>query len=334
MNEELVASVEQFIVPYWFEEHFFQFNWESFPPAGIRLYARTPSIESDEFKRYKSVHDLDDLPGWLPVTASQVEQVYNFPDDSHTLYGFGLMHYAKSVIDNNETLTLVQGNGVPALLEDHAGWKFSAGTQQIEQETLSMAVLYMRGVYFGVLDPIVIITNQGIFDGNITVNQLLPQGTMLRGGAMYGMATYAEEIPPSVMNNTYTVDNRNIVLSFTIVSGIRTVTTQTEHNFVINDLIFDQTVIAGAYTNTYSRVVNVINDFTYQATTTASNASYLSSSSDTTEVYVALTTNTFQPGTTLMTLPPLPFESTNVEHVWLRPQRMNMIANPSFEDSA
>lgn len=335
MTEELIASVERFLVPYWFEEHFFQFNWPSLPVVGLQMYSRSPSLDDDSLRSVRSMGELEVLPGWLPISAGATEQVYNFPDTAQTirtLRGAALLRLAKTVDENSQTIGLVQKDGVPAIMEDYAGWVFSTGRAAIEQETVSLAVLYLVGEYFGVVDPIIIFTTQGLLNGNLQTNQFAPEPTVLRGGSLYGMATYADDILPSLIRNTYSVGYRNIVARQDIRNGIRTITTQSKHNFVLQDLVYDE-VRGATPSQGYSRVINIIDLYTYQVATTATDSSYVASANDATELYVALTTNTFTSGTTLLRLPPLPFESTNVAHVWMKPQRMNMVANPSFEDS-
>jgi len=329
--EEQVAAVEEFQVTYWFEENFFNFDWPSLPPAGLRMYARSPLIDTERLRQVRSIHELDALPGWVPVTAGQSQQVFNdLPDTAaktqKPFHGGSLMRYAKSVIDNRQVISLVERHGFPATIEEYAGWLFTTGRSGIvEQETLSMAVMYMEGVYFGVLDPIVIITNQGIRASS---------GAMLRGGALFGMASYTDDIPPSVLNNIYTVTNRNVILSYQINNGYSTVRTQTQHNLIANDLILEEVYSGGIYQDNYARVSNVIDLYTYQAVSRGIDfTNYIANVGDPDEMYVSRAINTFTPGTTLLKLPSLPYESTNIEHVWLRPQRMNMVANPSFEDS-
>lgn len=325
MSETLTSIEALTVVTDWMTLHGFpSINWAAHPEAGVRLYARTPVLDREDLRHIESISDLDALPGWLPISG-------NLTSKSHR-NEMGPLYYQQDVNPEHTTYTLTlrqapeSGSGPwpLALIEEGHGWEVTTGVHGIEQETVAAAAWYLKGVHAGVEDPVVLITDQGL------------SGDMLiRGGAMYGMTQYDPSIPPSVLNWTWP-DTPLIPVTRQIVNGwVGTIHTSTPHHFSEGDLILVTTWGFGPAINQPIRVSNVIDAYTVQVDLPdpAVDPPYDYNIEDIpfAQVYVRTINPSIKGGTILLDTPAKAYEPTNAAHVWLRPQRMNLLINPSFE---
>lgn len=343
MSSKLGILEGQFIVPYWAQDNLLLGNlqpWTSYPKAAVRLYSRAPLFRDDDLKSIQSIEDMDTRPGWLPLSGNLTPKSYR--------QEMGNLYYKINTGVDNETqyVTLVKGvdtNDI-ALLEEGSGWEITTGVQGIEQETAVAAVMYLEGSYGGatyngptygtglygttsygdatdhVNNPVLFISDQG-----------LNSSALVLGGSMYGMTQYDPLIIPTVFTNKRRFVSRVPVRTYSQQDLTYTFTTTLPHNYKVGDLVI-MTSWSGSTTSTiHLRVSTVPDPFMFQAPATSpSDFSLIVENQPGTIMNVEKVINDYRPGSMLLDTPSPAYEPNNVAHVWMRPQRMNLLANPQF----
>lgn len=325
MSEALTSIEALTVVTDWMTlKGFPLITWATHPEAGVRLYARTPVLDREDLRHIESINDLDALPGWLPISG-------NLTSKSHR-NEMGPLYYQQDVNPDHTTYTLTlrqapeSGSGTwpLALIEEGHGWEVTTGVHGIEQETVAAAAWYIKGVHAGVENPVVFITDQGLSGDMI-----------IRGGAIYGMTQYDPSVPPSVLNWSWP-DTPLIPVTRQHSSGwVGNFHTSTPHSFVEGDLIlyylWGVTELAIHQT---LQVSNKVDEYRFQAKTPVlvdPPVDFVFEDFPFSQAYVRLINPIIQTGTVLLDTPAKAYEPTNAVHTWLRPQRMNLLVNPSFE---
>jgi hypothetical protein len=300
----------------WFRTNYYTVNWATPKQVKINVFSRTPEFnESSQqvFSTLTSADDLSNYPEWVLSNSTLVDEV------SGTLENFYLKKI--SIDDSFDALQLVfdnSGSYVSASLETGAGWTFNPTSPATSvQESVEAVAFYLKGTYGSVTDPLLFATTQGI-----------GSGTVVHDGAMFGQSNTSA---PSGKENVVTIPvitttNRTIA-SVARTSNVSTLTTSAAHGFSIGDV-----VVVSVPSNT-----SFDGYFVVSAVPTNTSFSYYNAGTDvsttTTSGTVAFKLKGMLSSYTLL-LPALPkWEGSHANHMWLEPQRTNLIVNPSFENS-
>jgi hypothetical protein len=328
MTEELTVLEGQLVVPYWMQDRIYDptaIAWSDHPELGVVMYTRTPGFSGDEdfMTQVVTLKDLDRRPGWVRISGNLTGKVYSGNTEMGPLYA--------EMNTSGDSLTKVlsvvlkpfitSSTWIPALIEDGRGWQVSTGVQGIEQEQVAAVAVYLKGRFDGKTNPIVLVTDQGL-------------GTdLLKGGSLYGMAQYAPSVTPSILTNVVTVTNRRVVNSVIRQGFYATLVTDSKHHYSTGDLVRIVDWTAGSDINRVIRVTSVIDEHTFQVE--------LPTSASSTKVFggpdlcwVEQIIVDIHSGTMFLNTPVPAYEPANTAHVWLQPQRMNLLVNPRMEGPA
>lgn len=302
----------------WFKANYHGIDWTTPRQVEVAFFSRSPALNSLSAAKFSSVKALADLAQYPEYVPIESDTTATKGTSSETLY----VKYL-SIDATNEGLQLVydnSGSWVSANVEDDAGWLFSPQSPATSlQELVSAAAIYLVGTYSGVVNPVLFVTDQGI--GRYTV---------VHNSALFGQAnTVAPSGKECILNLDISLAGAaaNTLATVSRTDNVATVTTTTTHGFVIGDV-----VTIDAVDNTFDATAVVT------AVPSATSFSYANSGSN-----VASTADagsaTIRPSAFtaayLLLMPALPaWESSHAHHLWLEPQRTNLVANPSFEDSS
>lgn len=316
-------AVSNLLVTDWFKTNYPSLwpNTSITHKVSVKLYNRTPVFTDNSASAFASVTTLSELtsdyPEWVPANASCV---------SHTSESIAADLYLKKVSGTDkEYLQLGAGGTWGAVNVDTDGGFYLTATSPVTevQEIISAAVFYIVGSVTGVdgvsvTDPILFATKQGIGEYVIA-----------HDGSVYGQTSYAF----SSASDTFTIslDTAGFGSSLNIThrsrtDDVATITLDADHTLVVGDVI----TVAGTGASTFNTtaIVTAITSNTVSYSSTGSNVSTTVSSGT-----VTLQSSKFSSGYTLLKLSPPKWEPAHAYHLWLEPQRVNLIANPSFEDS-
>lgn len=300
----------------WFKVNYHVINWTTPRQVDIVAIARGPIIDSGSQSRFQAVTSLASLasyPEFVPVKATV----------DPTVDGVGFTFYLRDgTPTTGESLQLVYNPGTytPANIEDDAGWSFNpTGPATVVQETMAGAVYYLVGTYSGVVNPVLFYMTQGVGDF-----------TIIHDDSLYGQTnTSAPAGDENILSLDTTIEGTAAKTISTVArtSNVATIVTTTAHGLDIGSVVVVTTSAHAAWNGTVIvTTVPTSTSFTY-ANTGANQAAVADAGT------VAYKAVAFSAAYTLL-IPGLPpWEGAHAHHLWLEPQRVNLIANPSFEHS-
>lgn len=299
--------------------------------VGLKLFSRSPAWEGvrEDAPGFKSVHDLDFAAGWVPVTVGLQPTVAGLPGDLHmnihlddTSVQFTLSGFFRH--EGGERVATVQGR---------SGWVVTQRGSK-KQDIVTMAVVYVKGVYQGVRDPILYVSQEG-----------LPINNVIRVGSVYGMDTTESSMedffkapglpylfpltstPTAMVRVDLTPSTNNrVVSSTTLVGNVLSVTTTTPHGYGIGDYVIIKPLVGEPY-----GLLKVIGASSPNSFQVAWDGPYELELTPTDNRVYRRNPSFRATGITTWTAVP-PWQSPTAVHTWFAPQRMNLLANPSFEN--
>lgn len=311
-----MTTLKDVMLTDWWRLHYHTISWTSPLRVGVKFYTRNPVFSeetAERFATFTGLGSIDEYPEYVPSTAL-VDGI---------VAGESAFLYVKKISTNSTTVALqiVDGVGDPVDLEDLAGFSLAA-TPPAEglQEIISSAVFYLVGTYSGVVNPIIFATTQGV-----------GKATVVHDGALFGQTrTQAVEGYENILNMDVSVDSATAIniTNRARSSGVATITTSTNHGYAVGNVVTVASTGASTFNGTF--LVTAVPSSTSFSYVTGSTDVASTSSSGT----VKLRPDGWRP-TYLLLQPSLPYwESAHAQHLWLEPQRTNLLANPSFEDAA
>lgn len=314
-------AVSETITTDWFRVNYFSL-WPDNTvknKIGVKLYTRTPVFTDNSAAKFASIKTTSELskvgPEWVPAVSTVV---------AHTGASTTADLYLKRITDSdNQYLQLGAGSTWAVVnVESKGGFYLTPTSPATEfQEIISAAVFYLIGTITGVdgvsvTNPVLFATKWGIGDFCVA-----------RNGSIYGQTSYAFSNP----DNAYTLalnvkgfGSSSTITTVTRSSNVSTATTSSAHGLGVGDVV----VIAGV-TNTSFNTTALV-----KAPLTATTFSYSNSGTNgsSTGGSVTLQSSKFSHGHTFLKLSAPEWEPAHAQHLWLEPQRVNFIANPSFEE--
>lgn len=289
--------------------------------VSVQLYSRSPVFTSSTADKFSTVVGLSDIsnnyPEWV-ASSSYVSPLLAPGDLSETPL------YFKKVVDGtNEKLQLGEGSPWAAVnIDADGGFYLKSSPPAVEvQEIISTAVFYLVGNVTDVsgntvTDPVLFATDWGI--GTFTV---------ARDGALYGQTSYATTDPYCLLLDNEGYGSTNITQR-SRQDNVATLTLDVSagaHNISVGDVI----VVSGTGASTFNTttLATAVTTTTVSYNSPGSNVSTTASSGS-----VQLRSSKFYKGYTLLDLDVPAWEPAHAYHLWLEPQRANLIANPSFEE--
>lgn len=296
----------------------------------VKLYSRSPSWDGikEDAPHFKSVHTLDYSAGWVPVAVSLQSLVAGHLGDLHVNIHSepGGVSFSLSGFDR------VGGVEREANVQSGFGWRVTQRGSK-KQDIVTTAVMYLKGVYAGVRDPILFVSQEG-----------LPVNSVIRVGTIYGQdqteagmddffgsPTFPYLHPLSYaatailrVDLSETTNNR-LVESVDLVGTTLSIHTTTPHGYGIGDHVILKPYVGEGYG--LLKVIGASSPTGFQVLWERPNDPILSPTDN--RVYRRNPTVRASGITTWTATPP--WQSPTAVHTWFSPQRMNLVANPSFE---
>jgi hypothetical protein len=308
----------------WFKVNYHVINWTTPRQVDIVAITRGPTIDEGSQARFAGVTSLASLanyPEYVPVRAGTDATVI---DVGYTFY---LRDGTPIAPITGETLQLVYdleehtptaASFNPANIEEPAGWTFTPpGGETVVQESMVGAVYHLVGTYSGVVNPVLFYTTQGIGDF-----------TIIHDDSRYGQTnTSAANDDEHVLLIDTAVEATTPLTISTVArtSNVATIVTTANHGLSVGSVVQVTTATHAAWDGVV--VVTAVptgTSFTY-ANTGANQAAVADAGT------VAYKASTYSAVYTLLYPGTPPWEGAHAHHMWLEPQRTNLIANPSFE---
>jgi len=298
---------------------------------GVKLYTRAPNMSDRSYKNFKLVRvlaDLEDHPEWVEIRSNVVSKSSGSPVDLYlekdTVGGTSYFRITQDFEPNNPTNT--------ANIDDaeKIGWYIQPSSGDYSQEIVVCAVFYSRDDWSigeeEFIKPVICASTQGI--GNLTVVQ---------NGTVFGQAKTNADNNEHLFKHTPAPYQPVDGLTLTAATASGTIrhlyfnSDPRNAGLAVNDFISVQNVdtVGHAYYNAASvKIVSIDGTgLTYSLESATDSVSGLS----VTNAIKKSKSYDFYAGQIYMKPAPPVWENAHAQHVWIEPQRINYIANPSFE---
>ena len=298
-----MTTISTMILTDWFKTNYGTTTWDGTQKVKVALYSRSPVFSEDEASRFADIESFSELsayPEWVPTGATLT---------SKTAAANSVAITNKALASNVATLTTSAAHGLSS------GWSV----------TISGVDSTFNGTYTITGTPTATTFTYAKTATNVTSTAVSPNGTVsfdfyLKninvGGTLDGL---------QIVNNSgtyvsvedgegwyFNTDPTQVVVSSAVFYLVGT------FGVVTNPVLFAST--KGIGQDTVAHYQSLYGQF---ETGAATGKQYIIGYDTSSQVFLE--------GYTLLSLSTPIWEGAHAQHVWIQPQRINFIANPSFE---
>lgn len=313
-------STEDLVLTDWFRAAYFDL-WPdnvTTQQVSVKLFSRGPQFSGNLASSFAVVKGLSSFlnnnPEWVEVDAVITSKTDDVTEEDL---------YFKRLTDSSYNYLQLGSVSPWSVTNVETSGGFYLDPVELSgsvQDLVYAAVFYLPGTFndldgTSITDPVMFATTKGI--GKYVV---------AHSGAVYGQTSYFFSNPDNSYSLRLNVAGYGGTTNITNRARTSNVATLTVpgHTFAVGDVI----TVAGTGAPTFN-VTSVITSKT--STTISFPCSGGTVSSTVSTGTVELRSSKFSTGYTILDLSAPKWEPPHAQHIWLEPQRVNFIANPSFE---